>query len=177
MDELKALMGSLDRDRDLIDKLLNFLERQTDHKLSPHLLLGFLGLFNLLSIMNILHRGNGMGIKEVPVSTESANAGQSTVDALSGLLKTQGAGQNDLMSLLGNLAGNKKINPGLLLSLMSMLNNQSGAKAAKEETSSRAPAVNESAAGSGEGIENKAADGKQGVELKYDRKKAPGESV
>ena len=174
MDELKALMGSLDKDRDLIDKLLSFLDRQTDHKLNPQFLLGFLGLFNLLSIMSVVNGSVKMGMKEVSGQSESGDAAQSVTDSLAGLLKSQGGAPNDLMGILGNLAGNKKINPGLLMSLMSMLNNQSGQSVPKQESATVVPAAIDSVAVSEEGSEKKTSDGKQGMELKYDRKK-PGD--
>lgn len=174
MDELKALMGSLDKDRDLIDKLLSFLDRQTDHKLGPHLLLGFLGLFNLLSIMSVVNGNVKTGMKEISGQAEGGDAAQNVADSLSGLLKSQGSAPNDLMGILGNLTGNKKINPGLLMSLMSMLNNQSGQTASKQENAAVVPAAVDSVAASEEGSEKKTSDGKQGMELKYDRKK-PGD--
>ena len=124
MEELSALLESKDSGKDLIDKLIGLLDRQTDHKISPNVLLGILGLFNVLTIMGYVRENPDTGIKQVTGDTDNGGGtqGQALADTLSGLMKSQGGGQPDLMSLIGNLASKKKINPGLLLSLFNMLN-------------------------------------------------------
>lgn len=130
MEELAALLGSQNQKHDLLDKLVNLLDRQTDNKLSPNVMLGFMGMFNLLSIMSVLRGNLDSGMREVPYLAESQDTGSKTPsiqDTLSGVLKNQSGGQGgqtDLMNLLNNIAAKKKINPNLLLSLMSMLNSQ-----------------------------------------------------
>jgi len=132
MDDLSSLLAGSGNNKDLVDKLVNLLDRQTDHKLSPHVLLGFVGLFNVLTIMNVVHSGLDEGIKEVRSADNETNtqAAQTPVDLIASLLKNQGSGSGsgtpDLMGLLGGLASKKKISPNLLLSLFSMLNNQVG---------------------------------------------------
>ncbi len=128
MEELTALLESKEGGNDLIDKLIGLLDRQTDHKISPNVLLGILGLFNVLTIMSVVREAPHSGIRQVtgPGGSNGNPQAQDLNDTLSSLMNSQGGGQPDLMSLLGNLATKKKINPGLLLSLFSMLN-QGGA--------------------------------------------------
>jgi len=83
------------------------------------------------------------------------------------------------MGLLSGLASKKKINPSVLLSLFSMLNNQAGTpgnqtggQAAKAQ-SVEAPSV-EAAVAPDEG-EKKSSEQKHGVELKYDRRRGSSE--
>lgn len=170
MDDLNALMGSLNN-RDLTDKLLHLLDRQADHKLTPHFLLGFLGLFNLLSIVSLIHGNVGTGIR--PVADQAvggASQGSEIADTLTGLMKSQGAGQPEIMSLLGNMAAKKKINPSLLLSLMSLLGTQSIGSAPQQSGPPVDIPADENAAVS-EGKNDRSSSDKHGVELKYDRKK------
>ena len=177
MDDLTALLGSMDQNRDLIDKFMGLIDRQTDHKLGPHILLGFLGLFNVLTIMSLVHNHSGTDIKEVSgTGAGDANpTGQSVIDKLSGMLNTQSAGQPDLMGLLSGLASKKKINPNLLLSLFSMLGNQTGpaVSAPVSQTSETPVTVNQEI--TVEKGEKKTPDSKQGTDLRYDRKRESGE--
>lgn len=180
MDDLMSLLESKDKNVDLLDKLTNLLDRQTDHKMSPNILLGFVGLFNLLSILNLVHGTQGTEIKNVSSSSEGENPttnAQSMVDTISGMMKGENAGQPDLMGLLGSLASKKKINPNLLLSLFSMLNNMSGpspSTSCVEESGTSLP----KSAPLDEKQEKKTVDDgasvkdKPGTELKYNSKKA-----
>lgn len=183
MDDLTELLNSQDKGKDLVDKLIKLLDRQTDHKLTPNILLGFLGMFNILSIMSIVHGNKESGIKEITGSSEGSkdgSGGQGLTEALSSLMQGQGSGgQQDLMGLLSGLASKKKINPSVLLSLFSMLNNQAGTpgnqtggQAAKAQ-SVEAPSV-EAAVAPDEG-EKKSSEQKHGVELKYDRRRGSSE--
>jgi len=128
--DLTTLLETRDKNNDLVEKFISLLDRQMDHRLSPNTLFGILGMFNLLSITSIVRDNLGSEIREVSGANDSGNSAaqpsQSITDTLSSLMKTQGQGQPDLMSLLSGLASQKKINPGLLLSLMSMLNSQAG---------------------------------------------------
>ncbi|MHB9095664.1 MAG: hypothetical protein ACYC21_13435 [Eubacteriales bacterium] len=178
MDDLSDLLGPQDKGKHLVDKLMVLLDRQTDHKLTPNLMLGFLGLFNVLSIMSVVHGSPETGFKEITGSTEgnSGAAGQqSLVDTLSGLLKNQGSGQPDLMGLLGGLAAKKKINPNLLLSLFSMLNSQAGASPQGQGNPPVEAAGGESTEVPEDEPEKKTSNEKQGPELRYDRKRGAGE--
>ncbi|MBU7006656.1 hypothetical protein [Phosphitispora fastidiosa] len=126
MEDITALLGSRENEKDLVDKLISLLDRQTDHKISPNVLLGILGLFNVLTIMSVVRETPGSGVRQVTDPVESNGDAQAQAqtlnDTLGSLMNSQGGGQPDLMGLLGNLASKKKINPGLLLSLFSMLN-------------------------------------------------------
>ena len=124
MEDITALLGSRENEKDLVDKLISLLDRQTDHKISPNVLLGILGLFNVLTIMSVVRETPGSGVRQVtgPVENNGNSQAQTLNDTLGNLMNSQGGGQPDLMGLLGNLASKKKINPGLLLSLFSMLN-------------------------------------------------------
>lgn len=145
MEELAALLGSNNKSQqDLVERLVTLLDRQTDHRLSPNVMIGFMGMFNLLSIMSVLRGNLDHGIREISSLSESSEPAPKTndlQDLLSGLMKGQagGGGQPDLLGLLGNLASKKKINPNLLLTLMGMLNSQmsqansSAAEATPEE--------------------------------------------
>ena len=179
MDDLSSIFGSQEKGKDLVDKLVHLLDRQTDHKLTPHLLLGFLGMFNVLSIMTVVHSNGEIGVKEVSSQAETTDTGsnQSLMDTLGGLLKNQGTGgQPDLMGLLSSLASKKKINPNLLLSLFSMLNNQTGQAVQQPDNEPVPEAASLSKAVEKEGgAEKKTPDDKNGVELKYDRKRGAGE--
>jgi hypothetical protein len=131
LDDLNELFGTKSTGNDLVERLITVLDRQTDHKLTPHFLLGFLGMFNMLSIMSLVHGGQKSDLKEVTGAGESGSNSISTqtlTDTLSSLMNTQGqgTGQPDLLGLLGNAAAKKKINPSLLLTLFSLLNNQVG---------------------------------------------------
>lgn len=177
MDDLSALLGSQDKGTDLIDKLVKLLDRQTDHKLTPNILLGFLGMFNILSIMSVVHGDAESGIKEITGSSEGgkdSTGNQGLTEVLSSLMQGQGSGQPDLMGLLGGLASKKKINPNLLLSLFSMLNNQAGAQANHTGSQPADAPVVEATAASDEG-EKKSPEDKHGVELKYDRRRGSSE--
>ena len=165
----------------LLDRFFGILERQTDAKLTPTQLLGFLGLFNLLGIMNLVHGSTGSGIKDVStLASLSALAEKATKspdapalkDALMGLLGGQNQSGPDLGGLLNMIGGNKKINPQMLLTLMSLMNSQSGGaksdhSAAKANNSSK----NNSTARekTSEVGEDKKRD--HTVELKFDKKK------
>lgn len=179
MDDLSSIFGPQDKGKDLVDKLVVLLDRQTDHKLTPHVLLGFLGLFNVLSIMSVVQGNLDGGIKEVAAPAEAGDTGangQSLMDTLSGLMNNQGNGQPDLMGLLSNLASKKKINPTLLLSLLSMMNPQGGSPAAPQQNSPAAEvAGSEQSRPNEDSAEKKTPDDKQGVELRYDRRRGAGE--
>ncbi len=178
MDELTALIESTGKNRDLIDKMVTLLDRQTDHQLSPHVLLGFLGLFNLLSIMSVIHGDLRADLKEVSGSAEceSTNAaGQTAADQLSGLLKSQGNGQLDLTKLLSSIAAKKKISPNLLLSLFSLLGDKTGPAAPPQRGSAIDTPVEKGAEVQEEKTDKKGVDQKQSSELKYDRKRELGE--
>lgn len=186
MDDLTALLGGQEKGKDLVDKLINLLDRQTDHKLTPNVLLGFLGLFNVLSIMSVVHGSVESGLKEITGSSEGdkSTGTQALTETLSSLMQGsgqglgpggQGSGQPDLLGLLGGLASKKKINPNLLLSLFSMLNNQ-GAQANPASTPPVESSHEEVPVMSGEGEgEKKSPDEKHGVELRYDRRRGSGE--
>jgi len=60
LEDITALLGSRENEKDLIDKLISLLDRQTDHKISPNVLLGILGLFNVLTIMSV--------VRETPIT-------------------------------------------------------------------------------------------------------------
>jgi len=126
LEDITALLGSRENEKDLIDKLISLLDRQTDHKISPNVLLGILGLFNVLTIMSVVRETPGSSVRQVTGPEENNGNSQAQAqtlnDTLGSLMNSQGGGQPDLMGLLGNLAAKKKINPGLLLSLFSMLN-------------------------------------------------------
>lgn len=178
MDDLTSLLGgSLGKGNDLIDRLTVLLDRQTDHKLNPNMLFGFLGMYNLLSIVSMVRESSDQGIKEVTGSVDTSNtkpAEQSLMDGLSSLLNNQSGGQPDLMGLLGSMASKKKINPNLLLSLFSMLNNQTAQNSSPVNKHSEQPG--EATSGGDAPLEEqqpekKTPEDKQGVELKYDRKK------
>lgn len=172
MDDLSSLLGAHDKSQDLIDKLVNLLDRQTDHKLNPNVMLGFLGLFNLLSIMTVVQGNPGGGFKEISGQADKSDAGisgQNITDTLSSLLNPTSGGQPDLMGLLGSLASKKNINPNLLLSLFSMLNNQ-GANLPENSQPKDVTPVNKVET-SAENTEKKTSDDKKEVELKYDRKR------
>lgn len=182
MDDLNALLGTQEKGKDLIDKLIVLLDRQTDHKLTPNILLGFLGLFNVLSIMSIVHGSGESGFKEITGSSEadkSVTGTQALTETLSSLMQGtgqgtgQGAGQPDLLGLLGGLASKKKINPNLLLSLFSMLNNQ-GAQANPASSPPVESSPQQVVQDEGE-AEKKSPDEKHGVELKYDRRRGSNE--
>lgn len=177
MDDLSALFSSQDKGKDLIDKLMKLLDRQTDHKLTPNLLLGFLGMFNILSVMSIVHGNAESGIKEVTGSSEGGKDGsgsQGLTEVLSSLMQGQGSGQPDLLGLLSGLASKKKINPNLLLSLFSMMNNQAGTPANQTSGQSAESPAMEAAVAPAED-EKKSSEDKHGVELKYDRRKGSSE--
>ena len=177
MDDLSALLGSQDKGKDLVDKLIKLLDRQTDHKLTPNILLGFLGMFNILSIMSIVHGNTESGIREITGSSEGGKEGsenQGLTEVLTSLMQGQGTGQPDLMGLLGGLASKKKINPNLLLSLFSMLNNQAGSPANQTGSQPKGAPAEEVTAASDEG-EKKSSEDKHGVELKYDRRRGSSE--
>jgi hypothetical protein len=177
LDDLSALLGSQDKDKDLVDKLIKLLDRQTDHKVTPNTLLGFLGMFNILSIMSIVRGNAEPGIREITGSSEGGKDGpenQGLTEVLSGLMQGQGSGQPDLLGLLSGLASKKKINPNLLLSLFSMLNNQGGTPAKQTGGQTEDAPAMEATAVLDEG-EKKSSDDKHGVELKYDRRRGSGE--
>lgn len=175
MDDLSSLFNSISSsgNNDLVDKMVKLLDRQTDHKLNPNILLGFMGMFNLMSIMSVVKSNTETGVREAIVPADNGQAKpqeQSLADGLSSLLKG-GSGQPDLMGLLGNVASKKKMNPSLMLSLLSMLNNQSAnqSSSSREEPVEELPASTASALNTE--VENKNMPPKQEVELKYDRKK------
>jgi hypothetical protein len=149
LEELKNLLEPQAKDTDLVDRLLSLLDRQTDHRLSPHMLMGFLGLFNMLSIMSLIRGNQDTGIKQIGSSGagEGEEQGLSAVENLANMLSAPGGGQPDLMGILGNVASKKKINPGLLLSLMSMLNSQGSTSSSQENTGTAAVAEGGGSAG------------------------------
>jgi len=178
LNELTTLFETKDREKDLIDRFLNLLERQTDHKLSPNMLLGYLGMFNVLSIMSVVHGSADSNIKEVSGQSESEEnlSGQSVNDMLSNIMKPQSAGQPDLMGLLNSIAAKKKINPNLLLTLFNMLNSQvRPAAPPKNDQPSPEEVVNGNTAVSEEKSEKKTSDDKQEAELRYDRTRGAGQ--
>lgn len=174
MDDLSSLFNSLESNNDLVDKMVKLLDRQTDHKLSPNVLLGFMGMFNLMSIMSVVKSNAETGVRDVAGVVDNGQQPQpreqSLTDGLASLLKG-GSGQPDLMGLLGNVASKKKMNPSLLLSLLSMLNNQGASQSSpsREEPVEELPAKTGSAPDNE--AEHKSSPSKQEVELKYDRKK------
>lgn len=177
MDDLSALLGSQDKGTELVDKMIKLLDRQTDHKLTPNILLGFLGMFNILSIMSVVHGNAESGIREITGSSDGgkdSTGNQGLTEMLSSLMQGQGSGQPDLMGLLSGLASKKKINPNLLLSLFSMLNNQAGAPANQTVSPAAETPVVEATAASDEG-EKKPSEDKHGVELRYDRRRGSSE--
>jgi len=178
MDELSALFKDRDNGQDLLDRLSVLLDRQTDHKLAPTMLLGYLGMFNLLSIMNFLQGSpekNFKEIKEMPesVSKDESGVSKQVTDALTGLLSAQGtggaqgAGQPDLLGMLGSLASKKKINPTLLLSLFSMLNQAGGNTSSATDNQEKGQ---EAKGDSGVGNKAESTD-KRGSEFKFNSKK------
>ncbi len=184
MNELTTLFAPKDREKDLLDRVLSLLDRQTDHKLSPNMLLGYLGMFNVLSIMSVVHGNLDSGIKEVSAQSDGDEnrSGQSAADALSGMMNPQGAGQLDLMGLLSSIAAQKKINPSLLLSLFNMLNSQMRPAAApKESQTSPEDGAGENKAYQDttayEKEEKKTAENKPEPELKYERTRGAGQRV
>ncbi|HWI54963.1 MAG TPA: hypothetical protein VNT57_04685 [Desulfobacteria bacterium] len=182
MEDLAELFGSHEKNNDLFDNLVKLLDRQTDHKISPNVLFGFMGMFNLMSILNVVKGNMDMGIKGITGQDadagESTGAEQSAINTITNLLNSasgsgSGAGQPDLMGLLGNVASKKKINPGLLLSLMSMLNsqNQNSQQNKKSNNESAVTVQNQPDQENESSVEKKSPDDKREVELKYDRKK------
>ncbi len=183
MEDLKALFGSQEKNNDTFDNLVKLLDRQTDHKMSPNILFGFMGMFNLMSILSLVRGNLDTGFKEIPSQAEASESQvteQSVVNSLTSLLKSasdSGSGsatsQPDLMGILGNVASKKKINPGLLLSLMSMLNsqNQNSQQSNKSNNESAVAAQKQTSSETEEAVEKKSPDAKREVELKYDRKK------
>ncbi len=172
MDDLMALIESSDKNRDLVNRFMNLLDRQTDHKLNPCLLLGFLSLFNVLTVMNVVHGNLETNIKEISGSSESKNlTGQSVTDTLASLIKTQETGQPDLMGLLGSVAAKKKINPSLLLTLFSMLASQTGSGASPPANQATETPVNVGTEAQEDKTEKKTSNHKQNAEIRFDRKK------
>lgn len=155
----------------LHDKFVGILERQTDAKLTPNQLLGFLSLFNMMGILNLLQGGDA-GVRDVSnlanltsLAGKAAKSpeGSALKDTLMGLLG--GGGQNqsgpDIGSLLNMVGGNKKINPQMLLTLLNLLSSQFGAKGDQKNETARLEDE------TGEVQKEK----DRGVELKYDKKK------
>lgn len=184
MDDLNALFGSQEKDNDLFEKLVKLLDRQTDHKMSPNVLFGFMGMFNLMSIMSLVKGNMDAGFKQVTGQEDTGEAKateQSVMNSLTSLLNSAsgsgsgsgiGSGQPDLLGLLGNVASKKKINPGLLLSLMSMLNqNKSSQQASSSNNESAVTRTQQTGPETEVTAEKKSPEVKREVELKYDRKK------
>lgn len=180
MEDLSALFGSQDRNNDLFDNLVKLLDRQTDHKISPNVLFGFMGMFNLMSILNLVKGNMETGVRQLTEQASDAGESkvteQSAVNSLTNLLNSasgSSSGQPDLIGLLGNVASKKKINPGLLLSLMTMLNSQNQ-NSQQTNHSNNEPAVSvqkQTGTETEDSVEKKSPDDKREVELKYDRKK------
>lgn len=175
MDDLSSFFKSMENHNDLVDKMVKLLDRQTDHKLNPNVLLGFMGMFNLMSIMSVVKSNVETGVRDVGVvdNGQSKPQEQSLTDGLASLLKGGGSGQPDLMGLLGSVASKKKMNPSVLLSLMSMLNNQGANQSSPAREESVGELSENTGSASNNGGENKSSPSKQEVELKYDRKKGP----
>lgn len=161
----------------LLDRFIGILDRQTDAKLTPNQLIGFLSLFNLLGTLDMVHGSAKAGIKDISnlanltslvSQTAKPDAEPALKDMLMGILGTQNQSGPDLGGLLNMVGGNKKINPQMLLTLMNLLNLQSGA-GKSEHTGPKA----DTAKGEGQrdqaGEEHKEKD--RNVELKYDKKR------
>lgn len=123
-------------DHSMLDKFITMLDRQTDTKLTPVQLMGMLSLYSLLGILDLMRGTADTGIKDISaLASLSSLAGKAAKspegpaikDALMGLLGGQNQSGSDLGALLNMVGGNKKINPQMLLTLMSLLNSQSGA--------------------------------------------------
>lgn len=114
------------------EKLLAVLDRQSDDKLNPNLLLGYLGMVNLMSIMSMVHSTMDSGIGQLPASSgipvelpkslADENNLKNTINNLMGKAGNN-SGNPDISNLLGMVGGNKKLNPQLLLTLMNLMNN------------------------------------------------------
>ncbi|WP_418790449.1 hypothetical protein [Phosphitispora sp. TUW77] len=186
MEEITSLLGSNDTGKDVIDKLISLLDRQTDHKISPNVLVGILGLFNVLTIMSVVRETPGSSIRQVTGTAGNADNAQAQAlnDTLGSLMNSQGGGQTDLVSMLSNMAAKKKINPGLLLSLFNMLNQggsglnqntapQSNSKSAEESQSSAT--VTSSSPESGQKAEKKTPDDEQNRRHSLEGKRGVGQ--
>ncbi|MFZ5640703.1 MAG: hypothetical protein ACOY4Q_08430 [Bacillota bacterium] len=162
----------------LLDRFIGILDRQTDAKLTPNQLMGFLSLFNLLGIINMVHGSAEAGLKDISTlanltslagQTAKSPAGPALKDTLMGLL---GGAQNqsgpDLGGLLNMVGGNKKINPQLLLTLMNLLSSQVGSGKSDQHVA-KTDAAQEGGPREQAGGEHKEKD--RNVELKYDKKK------
>lgn len=163
-------------DNSLLNRFVGILERQTDDKLTPNQLMGFLSLFNMLSILNLVH-GADAGIRDVSALDKLTSlAGQAArtpegsalKDTLMGLLGGQNQSGPDIGGLLNMVGGgNKKINPQMLLTLLNLLNSQMGAKSDHGSKAEHAKIEEGSRDQAGEVSKEK----DRGVELKYDKKK------
>lgn len=187
MEDLAALFGSQGKNNDLFDRLVKLLDRQTDHKMSPNVLFGFMGMFNLMSIMSLVNGNMDSGFKEIAGqtdNTEPKSAEQSMLNSLTSLLNSgsgsssgsgsgSGSGQTDLMGLLGNVASKKKLNPGLLLSLLSMLNNQNQSSQQNTPPGNGvvASVAEQISSATNDEVEKKSSEARREVELKYDKKR------
>lgn len=150
MDDLASLFGTKDSGKDLVDKFTVLLEKQTDHKVSPGVLFGLMGLYNLMSIISIAKQDMSQGLKSVhqeAAPPESDQASGSIMDALSTLTSQGSSGTPDLMGMLSGLASKKKINPAMLLSLLSLMNKQTGNSSGSQSAAAgnSLPSVNSTA--------------------------------
>lgn len=162
----------------LLDKFVGILDRQTDTKLTPNQLLGFLSLFNMLGVLNLIQGSGEAGLRDVStlanltsLANKAAKSPEAPAlkDTLMGLLGGQNQSNSDLGSLLNMVGGNKKINPQMLLTLMNLLNSQFGAKGDQSgQKADSARMEDESREQAGEVQKDK----DRGVELKYDKKKS-----
>jgi len=164
----------------LLDKFVRILDRQTDTKLSPTQLMGFLSLFNLLGVLDLMQGSADAGFKDVSTLanlTSLANKaskspeGSAIKDALTGLLGQNQSGPNlgNLLNMIGG--GNKKINPQMLLTLMTLLNSQPGAAKAEQHVPKGDPTRIEGAARANAGEVQARKNPDPNVELKFDKKK------
>lgn len=161
-------------DNSLLERFVGILERQTDAKLSPNQLMGFLSLFNNLSALNLVQGSADAGIKDLSALNKltslagqaaKTTEGSALKDSLMGLLGSQNQSGSDLGGLLNMVGGNKKINPQMLLTLLNLLNSQMGTR---NDAKTEHPRIEErSREQAGEVAKEK----DRGVELKYDKKK------
>ncbi|GAB4258377.1 MAG: hypothetical protein Kow00111_04200 [Thermincola ferriacetica] len=112
-----------------LDKLLALLDRQTDNRLHPNLLVGYLGLVNLMSIMSFIHaaeQNTGLALPALNDAESTSVTGdeKNLKNAITSLMNSAGAGSGgpDLSSLFNMMGGNKKPNPQMLLTLMNLMN-------------------------------------------------------
>ncbi len=112
-----------------IERLLSVLDRQTDNKVPPNMLLGYLGMMNLMSIMSLV-QGEASANFNLPAltgDTMAAGGNENQLkDTISNLLgggaKSTAPDLSGLLNMVTGAGGNKKLNPQMLLTLMNLAN-------------------------------------------------------